>query len=155
MRPHSSTLITGALAVGLAAGWGLREAHFAQAQGKRVPSTTVNAADVKAQDAQFEGKNTGKAAVYLDGETAGNRSLQVGRFLLNPGAEPHRPHKHVEEELLIVSRGQGEIYCDGKTYPVRAGSVMFTDPNVEHGIKNTGERPIEFYWVKYVPKGER
>jgi mannose-6-phosphate isomerase-like protein (cupin superfamily) len=78
--------------------------------------------------------------------------MQVGRFLLNPGTEPHPPHRHVDEELLIVSRGQGEIYCNGKTYPVKPGAVMYCDPNIEHGINNTGTRPIEFFWVKYTPK---
>jgi hypothetical protein len=29
---------------------------------------------------------------------------------------------------------------------------MYCDPNVEHAIKNTGQRPVEFYWVKYIPK---
>ena len=139
------------LTAALALGWSLREGQFARAQGKRVPNSTVNAADVTMQDAQNEGKTTGKAGVYLDGETTGTRSLQVGRFLLNPGAEPHAPHTHPEEELLIVTRGTGEIVCGGKTYPVRPGAVMFADPNVEHGIKNTGTRPIEFYWIKYIP----
>ncbi len=138
----------------LVLGWGFREAQFAQAQGKRVPNATWNLAELKVTDADYEGKPTGKAAVFIDGETAGTRSMHVGRFLLNPGAEPHPPHRHVEEELLIVTRGSGEIYCNGKTYPVKPGAVMYTDPNVEHGIKNTGDRPIEFYWVKYVPRGQ-
>lgn len=149
---NKSTLITGTLALGLAVGWSLREAHFASAAGKRIPNTTVNIADVKLTDADYEGKKTGQLGVLLDGETAGTKTMQVGRFLLEPGAAPHPPHKHVDEELLIVTRGSGEIFVDGKTTPVRRGAVMFTDPNVEHSIKNTGERPLEFYWVKYVPK---
>lgn len=151
-KVEKSTLITGALALGLAVGWSAREAQFAGAAGKRVPNTTVNAADVKMGDAAFEGKKVGQAGVMLDGETAAHKSFQVGRFLLEPGAEPHPPHRHVDEELLIVTRGTGEIYVDGKATPVRHGAVMFTDPNVEHGIKNTGTRPLEFFWVKYVPK---
>jgi mannose-6-phosphate isomerase-like protein (cupin superfamily) len=145
-------LITGTLALGLALGWTARDARVAGAQGKRLPNTTVNRADVPENDAQDEGKVVGKASVLLNGETAGTRTMQVGRFLLNPGASPHAPHKHVEEELLLVTRGTGEILCDGKTYQVRPGAVMYCDPNVEHAIKNTGQRPVEFYWVKYIPK---
>lgn len=154
MKIQKSTPITGMLALGLAAGWSFREAQFAQAAGKRVPNTTVNLADIQMGDAEFEGKKVGQAGVLLDGETAANQSLQVGRFLLEPGAQPHPPHKHADEELLIVTRGTGEIYVAGKATPVKRGAVMFTDPNVEHGIKNTGANPLEFYWVKYVPKGK-
>lgn len=152
-RPQAGTLATGTLAVLLAAGWSFREAQFARAQGKRVPNTLINAAEVPMEEAKYEGKTTGKAGVFLNGETAGTRSMVVGRFLLNPGAEPHPPHRHVDEEVMVVTQGTGEIYCDGKTYPVKPGAVMYADPNVEHGIKNTGSKPIEFYWVKYIPSG--
>jgi mannose-6-phosphate isomerase-like protein (cupin superfamily) len=154
-RGHLSTLITGALALGLAVGWSVREAQWAKAAGKRIPNGTVNLADVPVTDATDNGKPTGKAAVLLDGETTSTQSMQVGRFLLDPGVEPHPPHKHVDEELLIVSRGTGEVYCNGKTVQVKPGAVMYADPNVEHGIKNTGQRPLEFYWVKYLPQASK
>ena len=83
-----------------------------------------------------------------------DRSLLVHirlRFL-EPGVQPHPPHTHADEELMIVTRGQGEIYVGDKTTPVRRGAVMYTDPNVSHGIKNTGANPLEFYWIKYVPR---
>jgi hypothetical protein len=46
-RTHPSTVVTGALALGLALGWSAREAEFARAQGKRIPNGTVNRADVR------------------------------------------------------------------------------------------------------------
>lgn len=150
-RLNAGSLATGTVAVLLAVGWSVREAQFASAQAKRVPNATINAADVQMGDHVDQGKSTGKAGVYVDGATAGLRQMQVGRFLLDPGATPHAPHRHADEEVLIVTRGSGEIECDGKTVAVKPGAVMFTDPNVEHGIKNTGTRPLEFYWVKYVP----
>ncbi len=154
MAVRRSTVVTGALAALLALGWSAREAQWAKAQGKRVPNTLVNSADVKMEPANWEGKPTGKAGVILNGETAGTRSMQVGRFLLDPGAEPHPPHRHPDEEIMIVAHGTGQILCDGKSYDVRPGAVMYADPNVEHGIKNTGTRPIEFYWIKYLPAGK-
>jgi mannose-6-phosphate isomerase-like protein (cupin superfamily) len=149
---NRSTLVTGTLALGLALGWSLRESQWAAAQGKLIPSSIVNIADVKMEPHLDSGKPVGEAGLLVDGETAGTKSMQVGRFLLPPGMQPHPPHRHVAEEVLIVTRGSGEIVCDGKTVPVKPGAVMFSEPNVEHGIKNTGERPLEFYWVKYQPR---
>jgi mannose-6-phosphate isomerase-like protein (cupin superfamily) len=75
----------------------------------------------------------------------------TGRFILQPGKTPHAPHTHVEEEVMIVESGTGEIFCDGKTTKVGPGSVMFTTPNVSHGITNTGSEPLVFYYVKWAP----
>jgi mannose-6-phosphate isomerase-like protein (cupin superfamily) len=152
MRTPKSTAVAGIAAGLIALGWSFREAQFAAAAGKRVPSATVNQTDVKMNDADYEGKPTGKAGIIVDGETDGTKSLQVGCFLLPPGQTPHPPHRHVDEELLLVTKGTGEIFCDGKTTQVKPGAVMYTDPNVEHAIKNTGSQMLEFYWVKYVPK---
>ncbi len=154
MRRHLGTLVTGTLAVGLAVGWSLREAQFARAAGKRVPNTTLNTSDIKFNAATDAGKTVGKAGVYLDGETEGTTNFMVGKFVLNPGAEPHPPHTHPEEEVLIVTKGSGEILCNGKTTTVKPGAVMYSDPNVPHGIKNTGGKTLEFYWVKYAAKSK-
>lgn len=151
-RINRSTLITGLVAASLALGWSLREAQFARAAGKKVPNGTVNISDVPLTQAEYEGKKTGQMSVLLDGETPANQSFQVGRFLLDPGTQPHPPHTHVDEELLLVTRGQGEIYVGDKTTPAKRGAVMYVDPNVPHGIKNTGATPLEFYWIKYIPR---
>ena len=71
---------------------------------------------------------------------------------IDPGKTPHAPHTHVEEEIMIVESGRGEIFCDGKTTKVGPGSVMFTTPNAPHGITNTGETPLVFYFVKWAPR---
>ena len=57
----------------------------------------------------------------------------------------------VEEEVMIVESGTGEIFCDGKTTKVGPGSVMYTTPHGSHGITNTGSQPLAFYYVKWAP----
>ena len=64
--------------------------------------------------------------------------------------EPHPIHQHPEEEVLIVTSGQGEISCDGKKTVVAPGSVMYAGPNAPHGIKNTGKDVLTFYYVKWI-----
>jgi mannose-6-phosphate isomerase-like protein (cupin superfamily) len=156
VRQHKVTLLVALVAAGLAIGWATREVSHAQEKAgpRLVKSQTLTPADVKVQPADYEGKPTGKIAVYFDGSTATSRNFVSGRFELSPRAEPHPPHRHPEEEVLIVASGQGEIYCDGKTTKIGPGAMMFTGPNVEHGIKNTGDEPLVFYWVKWTGVGE-
>jgi mannose-6-phosphate isomerase-like protein (cupin superfamily) len=115
----------------------------------------LTAADVKMKTAEWEGKPTGQIAVYYEGATAGTRNFASGKFVLNPGTEPHPIHTHPEEEILVVASGEGEISCDGKTTKVGAGTIMYTAPNAPHGIKNTGKEPLTFYWVKWTGVGPR
>jgi quercetin dioxygenase-like cupin family protein len=155
LRNHKATLVATLAAAVLAAGWLSRELAHAEEKAKLLESRTVTVAEVKMEDAAYEGKPTGQAGIYFQGTTAGTRNFVTGRFSLRPNTEPHPPHRHAEEEVLIVTAGTGEVYCDGKTTKVGPGAVMYTAPNVEHGLKNTGEEPLVFYFVKWIGVGSR
>jgi len=91
----------------------------------------------------------GDLRIYYTGETEQLQAFESGSLRLNPGASPHPPHQHPEEEILIVAEGSGEISLDGKVTQCDAGSIMFCKANVPHGIENTGKSPLLFYYVKW------
>ena len=91
--------------------------------------------------------------VHYNGPTDMLSGMCTGMAVLEPGATPHPPHQHPEEEFLIVASGTGEIYCDGQTTNVGPGDIMYSAGNVSHGITNTGETPMTFYWSKWTAKG--
>jgi len=91
--------------------------------------------------------------VHYNGPTDQLSGMCTGMAVLDPGATPHPPHRHPEEEFLIVSEGTGEIECDGKTTLVGPGAIMYCAGNVLHGITNTGKVPMTFYWSKWLAKG--
>src|SRR3982750_1021862 len=70
-----------------------------------------------------------------------------------PGAPPPPPHRHPEEEFMIVAVGTGVIEVDGKKTPVGPGAIMYCGANVLHGITNTGDTTMTFYWSKWIAKG--
>jgi len=144
------TAVLGLLVLGLAGGWWQREQTFAQEREKLLQSKTIKLAEVGLKEFQWEGKPTGQVGIYFAGNTPTSREFVTGRFVLRPGLEPHPIHQHPEEEILIVTAGEGEISCDGQITRVTAGSVMYTAPNVPHGIRNTGQNPLEFYFVKWI-----
>jgi mannose-6-phosphate isomerase-like protein (cupin superfamily) len=91
--------------------------------------------------------------VHYNGPTDQLSGLCAGMAVLDPGASPHPPHRHPEEEFLIIADGTGEIDCDGKTTQVGPGAIMYCAGNVLHGITNTGKVPLTFYWSKWLAKG--
>ena len=91
--------------------------------------------------------------VHYNGPTDQLSGMCTGMAILEPGASPHPPHRHPEEEILVISDGTGEIECDGKTTQVGAGAIMYCAGGTLHGIVNTGETPMTFYWSKWLAKG--
>ena len=90
--------------------------------------------------------------IHYNGSTPQLDGLAAGMAILDPGASPHLPHRHPEEELLYIASGTGEIECAGKTTQVGPGSVMYCAGDVLHGIVNTGAVPMTFYWSKWLGK---
>jgi len=96
--------------------------------------------------------DTGSARIYCEGVTGVTEKFVTGSFTLKAGMEPHPPHKHVEEEILIVSEGEGSIHLNGKEIPAKKGTVMYSEAWDVHGIRNTGKDPLHFYFVKWTKK---
>lgn len=43
------------------------------------------------------------------------------------------PHRHPQEQIMIVLDGQCDEIIDGKRYTVKKGDVIILPPNIEHG----------------------
>jgi len=150
-RLNPATIVVSIALAAVTLGWASREYAFAQAKAA-ARSQTVTLDQVKMSEFSYEGKPVGRIGVYVEGETPRSSGFVTGRFVLEPGQTPHAPHTHVEEEVMVVESGQGEIFCAGKTTKVGPGSVMFTTPNDPHGIVNTGKTPLVFYFIKWAGK---
>ena len=92
----------------------------------------------------------GDTRVFFQGPTSQLKSMTAGSLLLKPGMEPHPPHQHPEEEIMVVVSGFGEILVGGEEVPVSPNAMMYCESNKLHGIKNTGTDPLLFYYFKWM-----
>ena len=113
----------------------------------KLPDGVIGIGDLPA-----EVQNGCRVFVHYNGPTDQLSGMCTGMAVLDPGATPHPPHTHPEEEFMIVADGTGEIFCDGNTTQVGPGSIMYCAGNVSHGILNTGKVPMTFYWSKWLAK---
>jgi quercetin dioxygenase-like cupin family protein len=90
--------------------------------------------------------------VHYNGPTDQLSAVSMGMAVLEPGGAPHEPHRHPEEEFMLVASGTGEIEVGGITTQVAPGSVMYCAGDTLHGILNTGAEPMTFYWSKWMAK---
>lgn len=91
----------------------------------------------------------GDLRIYYDGPTEQLKQITAGSLRLNPGASPHEPHQHPEEEFMVITEGSGEISVEGKITKVSPGTMMYCGANKMHGIVNTGKAPLLFYFYKW------
>ena len=66
---------------------------------------------------------------------------------LAAGAQPHPPHKHVHEEILMLQTGQLEVTMNGETTRLTPGSVVYVASNDLHGWKNPGSTPAQYFVI--------
>ena len=91
------------------------------------------------------GQNKGRSV--MQGETHAAGPIEVHLTELGPGQEPHPPHKPVHEEMLLLERGTLDVTIDGKTTRLTPGSVAYVASNHEHGWKNPGDSPTQYFVI--------
>ena len=91
----------------------------------------------------------GDQQIYFQGATDQLKVFEGDNPRLNPGMEPHPPHKHPEEEIMISTEGRGELSVDGKVTPVVASSMMYSATDKFHGVRAVPDSDLLFYYFKW------
>jgi quercetin dioxygenase-like cupin family protein len=102
---------------------------------------------------QAEPKQHGATRRFFQAPTATLDELELHVTTLKPGKAPHPPHKHADEELIIIKEGTVESTLNGEARTVRSGSVIFQASNEMHGIRNVSDKPATYFVIKWISPG--
>lgn len=91
----------------------------------------------------------GEVRSFFTMRTATLDQLEVHETTLNPGKMPHPPHKHPNEEMLVIRQGTVEALVKGEWKRVGPGSVIFNASNQLHGLKNVGSQPAVYTVINF------
>lgn len=94
---------------------------------------------------------TGEVRQLCKQPTATLAQLEIHITTLDPGKESHPPHRHVNEELIILREGHCETLSNGQWINVERGSVVFNASNSLHGIRNIGTTPATYTVINWSP----
>lgn len=97
--------------------------------------------------------NVGAVRKVLQAPTATLDELECHITTLNPGASPHAPHKHPDEEIIIIKEGTVESLVNGELKRVGPGSIIFQAANQMHSIRNVGTTPATYHVFKWNSPG--
>ncbi len=85
----------------------------------------------------------------LVGRADGAPTFSMRHFTVAPGGHtPH--HQHNYEHEIMILEGAGEAQYGEAVHPVKAGDVLFIEPDVMHQFRNTSND--EFKFICLVPK---
>jgi XRE family transcriptional regulator, regulator of sulfur utilization len=93
----------------------------------------------------------GSHAQLCQQPTATLDQLEMHVGTLNPGEMSHPPHRHVNEELIILREGTCETLSNGEWVRVEAGSVVFNASNSLHGFRNVGPWTAVYHVINWSP----
>jgi uncharacterized cupin superfamily protein len=90
------------------------------------------------------------------GATAGLRTLTCHASALLPGQIPHPPHKHEEEELLVVLDGEIDVILPGAPagdrdhrHRLTPGEFVYYPASFLHTLQTTSGRPASYLMFKW------
>lgn len=117
----------------------------------------INIADIELEPRPPAFAPSGSAAERFDakigfiGPRIGAQKLGYNITAVPPGKRAFPLHNHhVNEEMVFVLQGTGEIQFGENTYPIRAGDVIALPPGgkeTAHQITNTGADELRYFAV--------
>jgi len=93
---------------------------------------------------------TGERRNVSDLKTPTIEKLEIHISTLNPGQTSHPPHRHGNEEFIVLKEGILEVGLGGVTADVRRtetvgpGGVFFFAGNQYHNVENKGDKPATY-----------
>jgi quercetin dioxygenase-like cupin family protein len=128
-----------------------------------VPATTPGAAPTNRLQSSafiweklaFTTSATGQRRNLSDLPTATLQNLEIHTTTLNPGQTSHPPHRHGNEEMIILLEGTLEVVLggvtpeNGRVETVGPGSVFFFAANQYHNVENKGDKPATYVVINF------
>ena len=102
-------------------------------------------------DLQAAPTKQGERRGVFDAPTPTLSNFECHITTLNPGESPHAPHRHADEEVMIIKEGTLAAIKGDKTNIVEAGGIIFEASNELHGMRNIGTNRATYFVFKYVP----
>ncbi len=114
-------------------------------------STVVSWAQIQAREAT----NGGRSRSIVRAPTATVEELESHITTLAPGEDSHPPHRHPQEEIVLLKEGTLEAHLEGQVTRVEAGGFVFLASNEEHSVRNVGPTPATYYVIQWKTKAPR
>lgn len=91
---------------------------------------------------------TGERRAVTDLPTATLANFECHVTTLRAGEAPHAPHRHPDEEIVLVHEGQLDVTINGATTRATPGTIIFVSSGDLHGWRNAGDTTATYYVMR-------
>lgn len=117
------------------------------ARGQKSGGTLVLNNDSLTYKTKSDGKKGGTP--YFDRSTAMCQRFEMHITQLNVKGPSHKPHEHVESEIILILEGETEMTINGKNYKAKAGDFYYANSWESHGISNSSDAVCSYFAFKW------
>jgi XRE family transcriptional regulator, regulator of sulfur utilization len=139
---ENRTRLTLALAASVAAA-----ASAAAVRAADPPAQTLRSTAWDWTSLQTQATKVGERRNVVDAPTPTLQRLEMHITTLRPGETSHPPHRHPEEELIIVKEGTVLSLVGGQERKLGPGSVILQASNELHGLRNVGDTNATYHVI--------
>jgi mannose-6-phosphate isomerase-like protein (cupin superfamily) len=119
----------------------------AQAQ-QTAPVETMTSRAYPTDQIPYKGDDKKRSREFFLAQTHSGFKIEMHETNLGPGIEAHPPHRHIHEEIMVVTAGSLEANMDGVKTTVPAGSVLVFGSNKPHNVRNPGTVTAKYYVIE-------
>lgn len=104
---------------------------------------------LNADSLTFKPSARGGGRAYFDRPTTMCERFEMHVTQLNSKGPSHKPHTHIETEIILVLSGETEMTIDGKVYEGSPGDFYFMNAHLLHGVRNATDQPCSYFAFKW------
>ena len=82
---------------------------------------------------------------FFNRSTSQLAQFEMHTTALNADSVSHAPHTHIQEEIILILRGNVEMQIGEKFHKGVAGDLFFLSSNIPHALKNIGKEQCEYF----------
>ena len=123
------------------------------AAGARAEDGALPSKAYKFEDLPVKKNGANISRAVFDGKTHTGYHVDIHITELGPGEQPHPPHHHVHEEMIMIKDGTMEVTINGRASTVGPGSVAYVASNEEHGWRNVGSGRALYFVIAFGREG--
>ncbi len=119
-------------------------ALHAESTGSATAPAKLGSAVFKYEDLAAQSSGVGERRDVARQPTATMQEFECHLSTLNAGLPSHPPHRHPQEELIILKEGTLEVFINGTTQRIGPGSLFFFASYDLHAVRNVGTEPAKY-----------
>jgi (S)-ureidoglycine aminohydrolase len=82
---------------------------------------------------------------FFNRATSQLAQFEMHTTALNADSVSHAQHTHVQEEIVLILRGNVTMHIGDSFYPASPGDVVFLPSRIPHALLNTGKEQCEYF----------